>query len=178
MRKMIRLVLPCLLVLVYSDLQAAKVTRHCDADIRLDLHSKHPFPVKNGHVLERYSASGRASGANAARRKARTNARQCAGVTWQERWHTIPPNQSYIFPQCRSNNRVNNFGMDNIKCRIHNAVCAIKNQQGRHQDDPAVATIYLATWGQTSACLSSHLYSDQYTVFECTLDNRIAVCGN
>lgn len=176
----IKIVSISLLVAMFlsTNVEAAKKTRSCDAELRVDLNARGNFPVEGGYVMERFSASGRESTANSARREARKNARQCGGITWQERWDTIPPNSPQIYSQCESGNRVSDFERGNIKCAIHDAVCTLKQYQGRSPSTKDYATIYLVTTGQTSSCGSVHRYSKNYGVTSCSSAERVKVCGN
>lgn len=178
MRYLLTYVVAMLMVFGVSGAVSAAKTRSCDAQLRVDLNPRGQFPVKGNYVIESYSASGRGATANAARRAARTNARQCAGVTWQERWQTVPPNNPYIYPQCRPDNRVNHFDLSNIKCAIHDAVCSLKLVQGRPEGFREEATVYLVTSGQSSSCASLHRYSASYGVTICSQTERTKVCGN
>ena len=151
--------------------------RSCDAELRLDLNPRGHFPTKRV-TMEKFSASGRGATANSARRDARKRARQCAGVTWSERWHTVPPNPDFIFPQCRPSAKVKNFDMSNIKCAIYDSICDLKSSQGRNLNIRDTATVYLVTDGKTQACLSGHLYCDHYSVDRCSASEREKVCGD
>jgi hypothetical protein len=185
MRLVLNVIFVSVLLALFSSEAGAAKTRSCDAKFRVDLNARGPFPVMGNYVMERYSASGRSSTANAARRAARANVRQCGGITWQERWQTVPrPEQpgypfvdnSYIYPQCKSGNRVSHFDLGNIKCAIHDAVCYMKYVQGR-PPGKEYATIWLSTSGQTGSCGSVHLYSSNYGV-TCSDTERLKVCGN
>ena len=150
--------------------------RSCDAELRLDLKPRgsHPTGVA---LLDAYSASGVANTANKARRNARANARQCGGKVWEDRWNNLP-NPPGIPSQCTSSNRVKNFNTTNIKCKIFDAICHIKWQQGRGFNSQDYARIWLKTTGQTSSCGSTHLYSGNYGLSECSFTRRAEVCGN
>lgn len=154
-------------------------TRSCDAVLRIDLNAKGAFETTSTN-LEAYSAKGSCATANCARRRARSNARECGGITWQERWQTVPPDgQPQIWSQCsESGNSVYDFGMNNIKCRIYDKMCYLKGEQGRSMSSADSATIYLVTSGSTSSCGSLHLYDDNYILDECSNSERAKVCFN
>lgn len=156
---------------------ASGKSRGCDGELILELQERTGYPWMST-VLEEYSARGSCATANCARRKARRNVRECADAVWANRWLTVPPNTPKIWDQCQSGNRVENFDMPNLKCRIFDKMCSMIKSQNRPEDEYNVAKIVLFTQGGTHDCYDYKRYSNSYRISDCSAEARGDVCFN
>lgn len=156
--------------------RAGEKTRYCDARIRVELKARAHFPMIYTDI-EIFSAKGKDFKANNARKEARERARGCARKVWDIRWNNHP-NGHGVPGQCSTGSWVYDFNTTNLKCKIYDAVCALKSWQGRGASVPDYAVVWTRITGGTWACTGSELHAGNYGVAQCSAAARAANCGN
>ncbi|MEL6183609.1 MAG: hypothetical protein AAFU79_03225 [Myxococcota bacterium] len=159
-----------------TEASAGEKTRYCDARIRVELKARDDFPMIFTDI-EVFSAKGKDFKANEARKEARERARGCARRVWDDRWDNHP-NGHGVPGNCNHYAWVYNFNTTNLKCKIYDAVCALKSWQGRGDFVADYAVVWTKISGGTWACTAGELHAGNYGVGECSAAARAAECGN
>lgn len=158
-----------------GEASAGEKTRYCDARIRVELKARAHFPMIFTDI-EVFSAKGKDFKANNARKEARERARGCARKVWDIRWNNHPHGHGKP-SQCNSGAWVYNFDTTNLKCKIYDAVCALKSWQGRGAGVPDYAVVWTKISGGSWACDAGELHAGNYGVAQCSPAARAAECG-
>ena len=154
---------------------AGEKTRYCDGRIRVELKARAGFPMIYTDI-DLFSAKGKDFKANDARREARERVRSCARKVWDIRWNNHPNGHGKP-GQCTSGSWVYNFDTTNIKCKIYDAICALKSWQGRNNNEADYAVVWTRITGGSFACTAAELHASNYGVGQCSPAARANECG-
>ena len=159
-----------------SRASAGEKTRYCDARIRVELKPRAHFSMAYTDI-DLFSAKGKDFNANDARREARERARSCARKVWDVRWSNHPYGHGKP-GKCTTGSWVYNFDTTNIKCKIYDAVCALKSWQGRGAGVTDYAVVWTRITGGSYACDGAELHEGNYRVPVCSPAARANECGS